>query len=263
MKLSQYERGMFRDAGYWVSPKILSWAEVSMATHAFDAVLVGTYDRACPPQGVERFGNAMIKVANAWWADSVIRARALDPRLGELAADLLGVPAVRLWADSLYWKAPGADGEQARIGWHQDKQYWSISSTDRMITAVIPLYVAGPESGGLRFIPGSHQWGLVGGSEALVGADNAGRHVRPPVPAGQVWREVCPTVLPGQVSFHHCLTFHGSGANRMPAPRRSLTVHYVADEGRLVNWTPVADGYLDTVGLGNPFRGRFFPRVWP
>jgi ectoine hydroxylase-related dioxygenase (phytanoyl-CoA dioxygenase family) len=29
----------------------------------------------------------------------------------------------------------------------------------------------------------------------------------------------------GEVSFHHCLTFHGSGVNRSERPRQNLIVH--------------------------------------
>jgi ectoine hydroxylase-related dioxygenase (phytanoyl-CoA dioxygenase family) len=256
-------RAVFEEAGYWVGPPMLSPAEVAETITHFDAVLAGRYETGRAPQGVGRFGTAMTKVSNAWWADDVIRARVLDPRLGAIAAGLLDVDEVYLWADSLYWKAPDTNTEQARVGWHQDKQYWAVSSTDKMITACLSLYDADHVSGGLRFARGSHRWGLVGGSHALVGNENAGVHPYPPTPVGETWVEECPRLVPGQATFHHALTFHASGPNRTSAPRRSLTVHYVAGEGRLVRWDPVDDGYLATVGLGNPFRGHFFPRAWP
>jgi ectoine hydroxylase-related dioxygenase (phytanoyl-CoA dioxygenase family) len=36
----------------------------------------------------------------------------------------------------------------------------------------------------------------------------------------------------GQVSFHHCLTIHGSGPNRGTAPRRSIAVHLQDEANR-------------------------------
>lgn len=248
--------------GFWVSPPLYSPAEVQLIRDRFDAVLRGEYEFGAP-HGVNRFGSAMVKVANAWWCDSVIRDVVRNRVIGQTAAEFLGVDEVYLWADSLYYKAPLTHLEQSVVGWHQDKQYWGCSSTDKMITACVALYEADALSGGMRFARGSHRWGLVGGSDALSAGDNAEPHGRPPVPPGQTWEEVCPHLQPGQVTFHHSLTFHGSGPNFSAEPRRSITIHMVAPEGRLVNWTPVNDGHLSTVGLGNLFRGPLFPRLWP
>jgi ectoine hydroxylase-related dioxygenase (phytanoyl-CoA dioxygenase family) len=252
----------FAEDGYWVSPTpLFSPEQLDRIRDHFDAVINGDYVTGTSPHGVDRFGDSMVKVSNAWWADHIIRSVVLDPRISLIAADLLGVDELYLWADSLYWKTPHAVGEAAVIGWHQDKQYWKMSSTDDMITACVALYDANAETGGLRFVPGSHRWGLVGGSEALVGSDNAGVHGHPPAPLGQHWEEVCPVLVSGQVTFHHALTFHGSGPNRSAMPRRSITIHMVSGHGRLV--PPVNDNYFSTVGLGHLFRGPLFPRVWP
>jgi len=208
---------------------------------------------------VNQFGGIMTKVSNAWWADALIRDVVCDHRIATVAAILLDVDELYLWADSLYWKAPLAAKEGAVVGWHQDKQYWGVSSTEKMITATINLYQADALSGGLRFAEGSHRWGLVGGSHALSGGDNTEPHLRPPVPAGEEWKEVCPLLVPGQVTFHHCLTFHGSGPNLSAEPRRSITIHMVAGDGRLAQIT--ADDYFAGVALGEPFRGPNFPRL--
>ena len=45
------------------------------------------------------------------------------------------------------------------------------------------------------------------------------------MPADEDWQEE-PALLPcGGLSVHHCLTFHGSGANVAGVPRWSLAVH--------------------------------------
>lgn len=231
---------------------------------AFDEVVVaGIYSTGRRPGGVNNFGNQLVKVSNAWWANDVIAEVVRDKSIAQLAAKLLGVDELYLWADSLYWKSPRNRGEQGQIGWHQDKQYWQTSSTERMITACIALYDASPSTGGMRFADGSHRWGLIGGSDALTSGDNAQAHPRPKPPRGARWSEVCPELPAGSVTFHHCLTLHGSGPNLAPSPRRSITIHMVAGDGRLVNWSPVADGHLETVGLGNLFRGPLFPRLYP
>ncbi len=258
----------FDDHGWAAADaSIFAWGKTEQLQRiraAFDEVVVaGIYSTGHRPHGVNNFGDKLIKVSNAWLANDVIAEVVRDKHLAQLACDMLGVEELYLWADSLYWKAPYARGEQGQIGWHQDKQYWQTSSTEKMITACIALYDTKPGMGGLRFADGSHRWGLVGGSDAISAGENAEPHARPPVPPGRIWSEICPEMPAGSVTFHHCLTFHGSGPNLAETPRRSITIHMVAAEGRLVNWSPVADGYLETVGLGNPFRGPLFPRLYP
>jgi len=254
----------FQREGWAYVPSLFSAVEVPPLIQAFDRVVQGVYETGRAPHGVDKFANgSLAKISNAWLADHTIAGMVLNPRIGKIAAELLGVEEIYLWADSLYWKGPYADTEQAVIGWHQDKHYWPISSTEKMITCCVALYEADARSGGLRFASGSHRWGLIEGTEAWTEKDNTTIHERPRAPEGEEWSEICPLVLPGGATFHHSLTFHGSGRNLTPFPRRSVTIHMVAGEGRLVNWEPVKDGYLEHVGLGNPFRGPLFPRLWP
>ena len=249
------------DAHGWAeaSPDLFGFGEpiVSIMQHHFDEVMAGRYNTGMPPTGASNFGGQLVKVTNGWLANDVIRRAVMDAGIAKLAADMLGVGELYLWADSLYWKAPNAGGEQSQIGWHQDKQYWRSSSTDKMITACTALYQAGPRTGGMRFADGSHQWGLVGGSDALSSHENRGAHGIPPLPPGRSWVEVCPELVPGSVTFHHCLTFHSSGPNLSDRPRRSITIHMVAGEGVAV------DGNIDAIAKGFPFRGPLHPRLYP
>jgi len=254
-------REVFEQAGYWVADRLFSQLQVDRIAEHFDAVLRGEYDTGRVPHAVDRFGDALIKVSNAWAADSVLRSVVMDPRIARIAADLLGADELYLWADSLYWKAPLRPTEQGIVGWHQDKMYWAPSSTDAMITACVNLYRADALSGGMRFAEGSNRWGLIFGPDALSGADNAGEHGRPAIPNGERWREVCPTLEPGQVTFHHCFTFHGSGPNFSAEPRRSITIHMVSGDGRCRR--PFDDASLASVQIGDPFRPPLFPRLYP
>ena len=77
----------------------------------------------------------------------------------------------------------------------------------------------------MRFVRGSHEWGLLddGGfyRQDLDDQRAAIPGARRPV-LGRSTRHCC---RPGGASFHHCLTFHGSGPNRSAGPRRSLAIH--------------------------------------
>jgi len=254
-------RDIFVKTGFWFGTRMFAPEHLARIVEHFDAVIAGTYETGTAPHGVNRFGDAMVKVSNAWWADHVLRAVVMDHRIARIAAHLLDVDELYLWADSLYWKAPLKHSDQSVIGWHQDKQYWDISSTDRMITAIVNLYRADALSGGMQYGEGSHRWGLVGGSDALVGAENTGQHSELPIPTGEKCRVVIPQLSPGCVTFHHALTFHGSGPNLSEEPRRSITIHMVAGEGRLTR--PFGDPIYAPLTTGDLFRGPQFPRLFP
>jgi ectoine hydroxylase-related dioxygenase (phytanoyl-CoA dioxygenase family) len=264
---------LFQSDGYYVAPGMFDDEEVARIERHFDDVIAGRYETGRAPHGIDFFGSgpSMIKVSNAWWADRVLATVVKDFEIAAIAAALLGVDELYLWSDSLYWKAPAptdwqlardrAAHERATIGWHQDKEYWPTSSSEDMITACVALYPAGPETGGMRFVPGSNRWGLVGGSKAVTGEGNAAAHVVPAIPEGETWQEVCPVLRPGDVTFHHCLTFHGSGPNLRPSPRRSITIHMVSGAARVAQ--KFDDPGLAFLEVGEPFRGDFFPRLYP
>ncbi len=45
------------------------------------------------------------------------------------------------------------------------------------------------------------------------------------------------------MSFHHCRTYHGSGANRSAEPRRAISLH-LQDGANAYREFPLADGSL-------------------
>lgn len=188
--------------------------------------------RAAAP-GPQKFGEELVKVAEPSELDATIKLIVDREYLASMVAYLMGWRRCYLFGDSLYYKRPHSD-TRATVGWHQDLRYWPALEGQAKVaaTAVIPLYVAERRSGGLGFVPGSHRWGLLG-SEAWSGADNMGQHNKPPLPSHleRQWKEVYPVVQPGEVTFHHSLTFHGSEPNETDQHRRSITIHYTSHPG--------------------------------
>ena len=93
-----------------------------------------------------------------------------------------------------------------------------------MITAWIPFHECTEENGTITMVEGSHLWpdntdGLNFFSNDLDGLEKNFKTGGAPVVKTPV------QLLKGQVSFHHCLTIHGSGPNRTTNPRRSIAVH--------------------------------------
>jgi ectoine hydroxylase-related dioxygenase (phytanoyl-CoA dioxygenase family) len=247
--------------GWCVTPVLFDADEVSRFQAATARVIAGEYqaDRsptlALPPNPSER---DLRKIDNAWWADPVLASLATDPRLGAIAASLLDAPSVRLWQDQLLYKPPGGPTE-TNIGWHQDWASWdTVASHDAFVTAWVAFDDVDDENGAMQMIPGSRTWGLVPGASNFFGRDRDAQLESfgdrlPEAPASVV-------LSAGQVSFHHPLTFHGSGPNVSERLRRSLAVHFVDARVTAVSRPGIWQHYnlqlfLDRGGeLGQPYR---------
>ncbi|MFC9328929.1 phytanoyl-CoA dioxygenase family protein [Kitasatospora sp. NPDC057015] len=154
------------------------------------------------------------------------------PLVGAVAALLAGADEIRVFQSTLILK-PALAGEPSNIvPWHFDKHYWSTSTSERMLTAFVPFHDCDEEMGTLTVVDGSHLWRETGRQDSMtrhfadrdrddlerVLAENAAYN-------GAEIRKV-PLVIPkGHLSFHHCRTYHGSGANRSDRPRRAISFH--------------------------------------
>jgi ectoine hydroxylase-related dioxygenase (phytanoyl-CoA dioxygenase family) len=220
---AEYERD-----GYWIAPRLFAADDVARFVAASERVVDGDYrtGRAptlCLPLSPQ--ASDLRKIDNAWWADDDLAALATSPVLGEIAAALLGAASVRLWQDQLLYKPPGGRTETT-IGWHQDWASWnSVASRDAFVTAWVAFDDVDDDNGAMQMIPGSHAWGLVEGASNFFDTDRD-QQLRvigergAPAPRSVVMKA-------GEVSFHHPLTFHGSGPNTSDRMRRSLAIHFV------------------------------------
>ncbi|HXG24190.1 MAG TPA: phytanoyl-CoA dioxygenase family protein [Chthonomonadales bacterium] len=254
----------FRENGYWIAPKLFDEGVLSEACEHMEMIYRGEHDKGEAPfkhyRDWHENPGCLRKTDNSWWADSVMTQFATSPLLGHIAALLLGVEEIYLWHDQMLYKP--AHSAEANIGWHQDKAYWATSSTTDMITAWVAFEDVNEANGCMRVVPGSHRWGLLNENDGF-NQDLEGQRSRMHLPEGAVWKEVPLTMKAGQVSFHHCMTVHGSGPNVTSKPRRSIAVHLMSGEARLVK----GKGHYNEMVFGGEdgqlFRGPRFPRLWP
>jgi ectoine hydroxylase-related dioxygenase (phytanoyl-CoA dioxygenase family) len=147
-------------------------------------------------------------------------------RLGRIAAQLLGVEAVRLYHDQSLYKEPGGGITPA----HADQYYWPFAS-DRVVTAWIPLQPVPIELGPLAFYARSQQ---VDFGRALPIGDQSEREISAHMQAHGFAIDEAPYAL-GDVSFHLGWTFHKAGPNRSAQPRSVMTVIYMDSAMRIAN----------------------------
>ena len=229
-------RAAYDRDGYWVSPVLFDADEVARFRAATQRVIEGSYDRDRAPTlslPFEPTDHDLRKIDNAWWADTDVASLATDARIGAIAAALLGADQVRLWQDQLLYKPPGGPTETT-IGWHQDWASWfPVASNDAFVTAWVAFDDVDVENGAMQMLRGSHEWGLLPGASNFFATD---RESQLDALGGE--RSIEPrtiTMRAGQVSFHHPLTFHGSGPNTSNRLRRSLAIHLVDGTVRAVS----------------------------
>lgn len=255
----------FQENGYWIAPKLFDDALLHQAREHIERLRRREYEKGEEPlsnyQPSGDLEKGLVKIDNGWWADRVMEAFATSPKLGRIAALLLGVPEIYLWHDQVLYK-PGESGASGNVGWHQDKGYWASASTTDMITAWVAFEDVDEENGCMRFVAGSHRWGLVNESD-FFNPDLEGQRSRMRLPGGAEWREVPAILKAGQASFHHCMTLHGSGPTRSDRPRRSIAVHMMSGETRLVAGNKHANERIFGGADGQLYRGPRFPRLWP
>ena len=263
--LQLYERD-----GYWVSPPLFDPAEVARLTRAHDRLWAGENDRSIPSQyGVTPVDPASKKLrqqCNAFWVNDDIRWAVTHPVIGLIGSHLMNKPAVKLWADQAIYKPPVAPSEAVagnNVGWHQDYGYWKASSTTNMCTAWIALQDTDLRNGGMRTLVGSHRWGALTDKLDMSFWDQDLSRARERF--GDVVDEPC--IIPaGAASFHHALTFHGSGPNRSAEPRRSLVSHMMPGDTRYragVQWHPNLVFLGPDACEGDTFEGAYWPTLWP
>jgi hypothetical protein len=219
--------------GFYIHPTpIISADVVTLAIDGMEAVVRGKYDTGQPPvqspwQPGDDPGAKLVKIEMPQIASQAIQRLLTYPALGELAAQVAGARAVQVWWVQLLRKPPSRLDStlEANVGWHQDRYYWKAwDDESELFTAWVALSDVTGAAGPMRFVGGSHNWGL-GQSSDFFGQDLDALRSRIEAAGHGAWEETPAILPPGGVSFHHSLTYHGSGPNHGDAPRRSFAVH--------------------------------------
>ncbi len=180
--------------------------------------------QSTPLEERSTYDKAFLQVMNLWLQGGLTRDFVFGKRLAGIATALLEVDGVRLYHDQSLYKEPGGGITPA----HADQYYWPLTS-DRCITAWVPLQAVPQDMGPLAFFAGSQHvefgrdLGISDESERAITA-NMEAHGFPVVDE--------PFDL-GEISFHLGWTFHRAGPNRSQTPRSVMTVIYMDRDMRL------------------------------
>lgn len=223
--LTPQQIASYRTNGFLVLDEFLTPDELEQWREAVDQAVANRGDTKLPGrpgelQSEDYYDNVFIQRLNLWKDHPKMKELILAPEIGDMAAALEGVDAVRVWHDQTLIKRPWANP----TSWHLDNPYWSFSSR-HAISIWVALDDATPDNGCLYFLPGTHKTATY--DNAGIGANmNALFKVYPQ------WSKIKSVAAPmkaGQCSFHNGLTAHGAGANMTPGWRRAMTCGFMPD----------------------------------
>ncbi|MBI1892682.1 MAG: phytanoyl-CoA dioxygenase family protein [Candidatus Rokubacteria bacterium] len=150
------------------------------------------------------------------FTDELIR----HPKILDAVEDIIG-PNILVWDATFIVK----EAHDPRfVSWHQDLTYWSLEPPD-VVSVWLALSPSTPESGCVRFVPGSHTRQLR--HRDTFAEDNIlsrGQEV-----AAQVDERTAIDIIlaPGQMSLHHGRVVHGSAPNRSDERRIGFNIQYL------------------------------------
>jgi hypothetical protein len=214
----------YRRDGHVLLRNVAGPGDLAPYRAAIGAVMAAHRDAAGDLQNRDTYHQAFLQIANLWETDAVVRRFTMARRFAGIAADLMGVDAVRLWHDQALFKEPGG----GPTPWHQDQYYWPLD-TDRTITMWMPLVDVPVEMGALAFASGSH----TEGGFAATAISDASEALFDKLVADRGYPIVTDAMAAGDATFHAGWTLHRAPANGTDRMREVMTVIYFADGTRI------------------------------
>lgn len=210
-RLSETEIAFYRDNGYLAPLDILTGDEVAGLRVELEAT---EHRLGGPLGGAYRHKSHLLFP----WLNELIR----HPVLLDAVEDILG-PDILCWNTNFFTKEPRDPGY---VSWHQDATYWGLSAP-LSLTAWVALSPSTPESGCVRVLPKSHLQAQIPHIERPDAANMLSRGQEIAVEVDE--NEAVDLVLrPGQCSFHHLMTVHGSRPNCSDDRRIGVAIRYIA-----------------------------------
>ena len=253
-----------RDGFLIIEEGFLAPSAIETLRERFAALFTGEYATGIAPdevnwkQGRDR-DDVTRQICNGWRADDLIAAQVLSERTGGAAAQLMGYRGTRMLQDNCLWKPPGTKS----LGMHQDGSFADYLVPAEMITCWVALDDTQAGGGTIEYIRGSHKWPKTPPDRGSFHApDDWLAPMRNAAPDGVEPERVPVVVKAGGATFHHSLTFHGSGPNEATVERRALVSHLIPVEARFhpENTDVTYSRYRRRGDLS--LDESFFPVVW-
>lgn len=209
---------LYRQKGYVKLKHVLSPAVLQYYGDIITDLVFRLNTLTKPMEERTTYERAFLQIMNLWQEDEQAREFVFSKRLAKIAADLMGVRAVRLYHDQALYKEPSG----GITPWHADQFYWPLASPNT-VTVWIPLQDTPMEMGPLAFAEGSQHVEI--GRDIEI-SDESEKILADTLQKQNFPLNDTPFEL-GEVSYHAGWTFHRAGPNRSDKPRRVMTMIYM------------------------------------
>ena len=266
--LSDQQAAIFEKDGFLIVDDLIDEDTATRLCRSYDRMFRGKFETGILPDEVNwqegRNSDEFTRqICNGWKGDRTVAATVLRADIGRAVARLAGWPGVRVMQDNVIWKPPGAKS----LGYHQDNAYLSWISPPEIVSCWIALDATTATGGTMELVRGSHAWAPGGIEGEFHAPADYRKYMEKAAAAEGVTPDIVPVVVPRcGGSFHHGWTWHGSGPNTGPNPRRSLVVHMMSSEAE---YEPahLGEGTGPIYGRYRKFASRemdenHFPIVW-
>lgn len=223
-KLTAGQVDSFRTEGFIKLKDVLSAGTIERYGREITRKVVELNTLTIPMKERDTYQKAFLQVMNLWRRSETVKELVFSPRLARIAAELLGVPGVRLYHDQALYKEAGG----GFTPWHTDQYYWPLA-TEKTVTAWIPLQATPLEMGPLAFSARSQNF--LPGRELAISDESEVKIAE--ALEKQDFEYVEEPFDLGEVSYHYGWTFHRAGPNAGSDPRNVMTVIYMDADMRL------------------------------
>ncbi|MBI5707804.1 MAG: phytanoyl-CoA dioxygenase family protein [Armatimonadetes bacterium] len=173
----------------------------------------------------DTYGKAFLQTMNLWRDDAAVARFTLARRFAKVAAELMGVPAVRLYHDQALFKEAGG----GHTPWHQDQFYWPLEC--KAVTMWMPLVDADTAMGTMSFASGSQVEGYM---KALKISDESEQFFADFIHAKGYQVQPSGLLKAGDATFHDGWVLHAAGPNTSDRAREAMTIIYFEDGAKVI-----------------------------
>lgn len=219
--LSDSQRDQYWEDGFLFPIRVLSLDEASVSRAELESLENNTCSDSIPrplSQYLRVHSECVLPMA---------ANLALHPAVLNAVESILG-PNIMVWGAEYFIKEAKAD---SIVSMHQDLTYWGFGETSDQVTAWIALSPSTIESGCMDLVRGSHKNPILEHTDTHAANNLLSRGQEVNVQVEE--KDKTSVVLqPGEMSLHHGLTIHGSGANVSDDRRIGFAIRYINPQAR-------------------------------
>lgn len=257
--ITDEQRERYRKNGFIKLKHVLSGGLLTYLDETITSEVKRLNTQHLPMEERDTYGKAFLQIMNIWTKSESVKQIVFSKRLAGIAADLMGVDGVRLYHDQALYKEPGG----GHTPWHADQYYWPLS-TDKTITAWIPLQVTPLDWGPIEF--SSESYKLTTGRNLKI-SDESQKVIEDTLrQAG--FKHIVEPFEEGEVSFHAGWLFHRAGPNLSGRMRKAMTMIYMdrymtlkqpENENQVQDWKTWCPGAEVGKLIDTPLNPVLFP----